>query len=134
MIHCGSGSVYSSGSVSNSVSDPVPDVSRLFLAQLIKCTKSCFYSMKHCFPKNGQSFLNLVFHFMLNPVPNQVPEPVQDPGLECIPVPVLLWQKVAVPVPVTQHYSAADPYPIVLIKSGFHFSTQCRSGCEPWFH
>jgi hypothetical protein len=34
---------------------------------------------------------------MLNPVP----EPVPDPGLECIPVPVLLWQKVAVLVRYT---------------------------------
>jgi hypothetical protein len=43
-------------------------------------------------------FLYLVFHFMLDPDPNSVPEP------ECITVP--LRQKVAVPaIPVPQHWS-----------------------------
>jgi hypothetical protein len=61
---------------------------------------------------------------MLNPVP----EPLPDPGLECIPVSVLLWQKVAVLVCYTtllfcrSESDCFDANPDSDLVSTFHLS------------
>ncbi len=55
---------------------------------------------QRCFPENWPLifyFLTLVFHSMLDPVPNPVPEPETECTTVLVPAP--LRQKVAVPVP-----------------------------------
>jgi hypothetical protein len=98
-IYCGSSSDF--GKVS--APEPVPDqeIFRNFYKKKFFFIQKLAFSMleKTLFPGKLASrlkFLYRVFHFMLDPDPNSVPEP------ECITVPV--GQKVAVPaVPVPQY-------------------------------
>jgi hypothetical protein len=101
MIYCSSGSGSYLGKVLVPVSIPVlvPDPD-LFSSLFNNKAKSVLLN-GHCFPKSWP------LHFMLDPGPNLVLAPDQEP--ECITVPVPPRQKVAVhavlvQAPVPQHW------------------------------
>jgi hypothetical protein len=109
MIYCSSGS----GSYVGKVCFRFQYHIQTYLAQFFNNKKFLFRADKqHCLPESWHlnlDFLIFVFHFMLDPGPNLVPEPKPVPLRQKVAVPVTepepvpLRQKVAVPVPVPQH-------------------------------